>query len=88
MKRDGEYFVLASGRRFYANGGILGMSEHLRVAEGYDGMVESEGVGPFDDDCDHDAYVDCERCQFTQNERREIAAHMVGLWRRWAGHKR
>jgi hypothetical protein len=64
-------YVLSTGTRVYANRGFLGLNPDLDCAQGYDGSVE------YGDLSDHDA-------QFTPEERREIAAHMVTQWQEWA----
>lgn len=71
MKYDSDHYELSSGRRFYANRGILGIgddAEPLQVSEGYDG-----GVGGPDD--------------FSESERREIADFMIARWQAFANGK-
>lgn len=71
MKYDEEEceFVLNSGKRIYANMGILGLSAlkeySLTLFEGYDG---NNGL--------------CE--DYTPEERKEIAEYMISLWKEWA----
>ena len=61
-------YILQSGRRVYANGGIMGVGVEetgdVFVSEGSDG-----GVGYADD--------------FTDDERREIGHEMIARWQRW-----
>ena len=67
IEADSEY-KLRSGKRVYANNGILGLGHSAipdEVSEGYDGEV-----GTRDD--------------FTDAERREMAAYMIARWRAWA----
>jgi hypothetical protein len=42
MKLDdwGDGYVLSSGRRFYANRGLLSISPAMEMGEGYDGGVD------------------------------------------------
>lgn len=77
MTRDGDRLMLASGRQFYANSGILGLSDKLAITEGYDGGVREDRHR----DADVDEDVDM---PFTVEERAEIAAYMVALWQQWA----
>ena len=77
MIETDEGFRLTSGKEFYANGGILGLSPtSLDLCEGYDGIVEM--VGP-----NEKPYPDAE-VVFTDAERQEIADYMISLWRAWA----
>jgi hypothetical protein len=36
---DDDDYVLSSGRRFYANRGLISINQNLEVSEGYDGEV-------------------------------------------------
>jgi dUTPase len=72
MKFGGSYFTLASGRRFYANAGILGIDSDGYLTEGYDGNVENTMMGDLDDH------------PFTAEERQEIGEYMVARWKEWA----
>lgn len=72
---DRNEYVLDSGRRFYAHGGVLGLGNGAVVdddelLEGWDGHV-TEYSHPF-----------------TPEERREIAAEMIRRWEAWAGKAR
>lgn len=66
---DHDHFTLSTGRKFYANNGIIGLSPHNNgVSEGYDGAVyvdEDEGEG------------------WTTAERHELADYMISLWQQW-----
>lgn len=60
-----DTFKLSTGRTFYANNGLIGISPlgadaAVRVSEGYDGGV----------------HVD----EWTAAERRELADYMIALW--------
>ena len=74
LKHDG--FVLDSGREVYANNGIVGMDPNGNVFEGYDGVIEY---------IDPDEYAEFNRPRFTPEERKELAGHMVALWKKWGG---
>lgn len=37
--QDGDEYILDSGRKIYANNGILGIDNELRAHEGYDGFI-------------------------------------------------
>jgi hypothetical protein len=37
MRVEGDEVIFSSGKRLYANAGIIGLSERLDVTEGYDG---------------------------------------------------
>jgi len=68
--KEGERdeFVLSSGRQFYANCGIIGLSPHDdHVHEGYDGPV----------------WMDMDDDTWTPEEKRELATYMIALWMRW-----
>lgn len=61
-------YVLASGRRFYAFGNILGVDRDGVLTYGHDGTVgRRDRVGGDDD-------------PFTDGERREIADAMIARW--------
>lgn len=74
-------FKLSTGKEFYANRSILGLSpelgeyrNRLYITEGYDGGV-AEDRAPSE-------YS--ENPPFTSEERHEIAEYMAALWRQWA----
>jgi hypothetical protein len=74
MIRSNEHdeFILSTGRRVYAHGGILGLSpDDDSVAEGLDGHI----------DCDrHDEF---NTQPWTDAERAELADYMIALWIAW-----
>lgn len=79
MKFDGEEFeyVLSTRRRFYA-----GALAALTVDEDGDLLYGHEGfVVP----CDEAELPPEERKGLTQEERKEVAMHMMARWLRWAG---
>ena len=70
IEEDDEY-ELASGRRIYANRGLLsigrlglGESGKWYIAEGYDGVVDMPG----------------ETTALTAEDRQEMADHMIARW--------
>lgn len=75
MEFDAERdeYTLSTGRRFYANCGILGINHELHVYDGYDGEFYAENNLP-------DNYTE----GWTAAERKEIADEMVRRWQRWA----
>lgn len=71
-KSSGPHYELSSGRRFYANSGLLSVGPgDDGLSEGYDGHVD-----------EHDD--DYNPLPFTPGERREIAEYVIALWRGWA----
>jgi len=44
MRIDGDTVVFSTGRRVYANCGIIGLNPDLKVSEGYDGLF-NDGDG-------------------------------------------
>lgn len=73
MRREGNHYVLSTGKKFYANNGILGIGED-GVYEGCDGDVEY-GPGYGDEDLDRD--------RFTPEEAREVAEYAKKMWDEW-----
>lgn len=69
--KESEY-ELSTGRKFYANNGIIGLSGRLILKEGYDGSVEYEHYE-----------LDNETSIFTKKEKREIADFMIELFNQW-----
>ncbi len=67
---EGDHIVLLSGRRLYANCGIVGLrpGETLKIHEGYDGMICSEYEQKESDE------------PLTLPERAEIAEMMIDAW--------
>jgi hypothetical protein len=83
MTYERDHYTLSTGRRFYANGGILGLSPESGVlCEGYDGNIETLGtfldVAETDDDRR-------DLSAWTADERAEVADEMI---RRWTAFKR
>lgn len=72
-------YELSSGRRFYANGGILGLGpgDDETVSEGYDGDVEDPDGGV--------RFGNGLEGRFTPDEKREIAEEMMRRWAKWGG---
>lgn len=76
-----DEYTLSSGRTFYANCGIIGLSpefaaDGVMFAEGYDGH-----------DYTRKRYFDDPTNEWTQAERLELAEHMAALWMQWATAK-
>lgn len=66
---DRDEYVLSTGRKFYANCGIIGISpKNDDVSEGYDG----------------DVYVDWFENPWTIAEKVELAEFMIDRWEKWA----
>ena len=70
-ERKDEY-VLTSGRRVYANNGIIGIDHAGDIWEGYDGELSAG----------YDAKA-CTPLTFTDAERSEIADAMIARWSAW-----
>ena len=74
---DCDTYLLDSGRRFSANCHIIGIDEEGKIFGGYDQRIElvdwdvEDNVGP--------------NSGFTDEERRELAEHMVARWKKWGG---
>lgn len=69
-----QEFVLSTGKKIYANAGILGLSAETKESslfQGYDSIYDTSNE---------------EECSFnlTQEERKEIAEYMIDLWKEWA----
>jgi hypothetical protein len=81
MKINAEhdcYTLESSGRDFFANLGILGMSPELEISDGYDGNASIlEHRGWWDT---HDSPP-----EFNDPEKREIALEMIRRWSLWGG---
>lgn len=43
---DWDEYILSTGRKFYANNGIVGISPDLRIYEGYDGGPDDKNWSP------------------------------------------
>jgi hypothetical protein len=68
-----DIYRLTSGRVFYANNGIIGISPDGEVSEGYDGGIDV--VREWDD----------EFTPWTPAERGELADEMIRRWQRFKG---
>lgn len=70
MEFQDDVYTLSTGKNFYANCGIIGISKNEKgifVHEGYDGSINY----PWEEN-------------FTKEERREIANFVINLWNEWA----
>ena len=70
MRRDKDYCVLSTGRRFYANNGIIGIDDDGNISEGYDGGIHTEGY----------EWPDEPEPPWTPAERAELADEMIRRW--------
>jgi hypothetical protein len=89
---EGSGYLLSTGRRFYANRGLLspgeGASDGGRLFYGYDGEAGITLPEPADWTTLTAAEIDQRDLdsRFTADERREIAEYMIARWRYWAEH--
>ncbi len=74
MKIEGDQVTLSGGRTFYANRGLLSLSEDGTVFEGYDGSIRF---------LDDDLRSDGDEKPWTPEERKEISDFMVARWTAW-----
>jgi hypothetical protein len=76
-QKDRDTYVLSSGREFYANGGIIGLSPKERdVYHGYDGNVLYDNGA-------ETSYTDQDSQPWTRDEKLELADYMIDLWSNW-----
>lgn len=68
MKVEKEHFVFSTGRREYANNGLVSLGEDMETRQGYDGTFANDL--PWDEDCE----------PLTQAEREELADYQIALW--------
>jgi hypothetical protein len=73
---DRNNYRLSSGREFYANNGIVGISSELDVSEGYDGGITIEGLPNFPSGWIQTPWTCAELCDF--------ADYMIELWEKFA----
>lgn len=71
-KYDGEEIVLSTGKRFYANQGIIGINDELSIYEGYDGRISLR------------EYYPTESLNLSKEERKELAEYAISLWQKFA----
>jgi len=71
-ENDGDGYVLSTGRRFYANRGLIGINPEMEVSEGYDGHIH---YGPI--------FYPQEAPGWSKEERAELADFMIALWSRF-----
>ena len=41
LRIDGDNVIFSTGKKIYANNGIIGLSPNLKVSEGYDGGIDN-----------------------------------------------
>lgn len=46
MKIDGDDLIFSTGKKVYANNGIIGISPSGEISEGYDGDIDTENLTP------------------------------------------
>lgn len=64
-------YELSTGRKFYANNGLISIAYDGTIAEGYDGEIRIEGSY-------HDGVNLSDA--WTPAEKVELADYMIGLW--------
>jgi hypothetical protein len=82
MTLDNNIYTLSTGRTFYANRGIVGMSPEF--AQGTNGYAGVFAEGYDGEEWTRKAYSSDNASEWTPAERQEIAAYMVRLWAAWA----
>lgn len=78
IQRDRQ-FELSSGRRVYANHGLVSIARHdegFEIGEGYDGHIYPEGSRDWSAEPEV-VWVDP---PWTPEERAELADYMIALW--------
>lgn len=73
MKRDGQDLVFSTGRKIYANNGVVGINDELEVREGYDGYIQ----GAWDNDG-----INGERSPWTPAKQAELCDYMIDIWQK------
>ena len=43
---DGDDLIFSTGKRVYANNGIVGISPEGQISEGYDGLIDDDKLTP------------------------------------------
>ena len=71
MEYKGDCYVLSSGRKVYANGGIIGLTplDIMEISEGYDGTVYLPGYNKHED-------------PWSDEDQMEVSVYMRDLWQR------
>lgn len=76
MTFDGDdTYTFSSGRKLYANRGILGIDPEGNTFDGYDSSWDERDFRPR------------ENGPMTKEERHEIADEMIARWQRWKGQE-
>lgn len=68
--KDSE-IVLSTGKKFYANNGIIGINDELSIYGGYDGHISLR------------EYYPTESLHFSKEERKELAEYVISLWQKF-----
>lgn len=71
MIKEGDGFMLSTGRHFSVSEGGLSPADGHELSYGYDDWV-------------HQSANDLKHPFFTPEERREIAEYMIAKWQAWA----
>lgn len=74
MKIENGVLKMNDGTRYYAHGGVVGISPDLAISQGWDGGINSPFDGPYEGD-------------LSPEHRRELADHMIALWQRYRDAK-
>lgn len=76
MERIVDGYRLSTGREFYANRGIVGLSDSddENVTEGYDGGIDMDASGEGQE---------WGQSAWSEAERHELADYMIEKWTRW-----
>lgn len=75
MRIDGDDVIFSTGKKKYANNGIIGLSPNGSVSEGYDGGFWNKELD------DRDYWSEDET--LTKPEKIELAEYMIKEWSRF-----
>ncbi len=78
MKRERDTYILSTGRRFHCFDG------RLSLGPGDDGLMSGYDNPTAIEEPNGDLAEDMDGWRPTPEERREIAEHMIALWKAWA----
>jgi ABC-type lipoprotein release transport system permease subunit len=74
MKIIGDKVIFSNGTEKYANNGIIGLSPHMTVSEGYDGGFHQ----PREDWMDDEDFNG-----LSKKEQIELANYMIAAWKKF-----
>jgi hypothetical protein len=84
MKRDGDhYYLLSTGRRFFAPRGLLSPGPCPEVVDTAMGEINEVVADATKEETDEELQARRREAQFTAAELHEIAAFMVEKWQAW-----